>query len=114
VHSFRIAQLGSTALNSLNSPIDGGELRWYVEGMNSADLTCDQCRAMHKSLFRLANYLSRVVKRMEKTGFPPDDPLYRSARRAYDSVCSLCMELHYLGCKSGVGVAPRAGMKAEG
>lgn len=32
--------------------------------------------------------LSRVVKRMERTGFPPNDPLFKSARRAYDGVSS--------------------------
>lgn len=75
---------------------------WYVGEMDSTDLTCDQCRQMHKSLFRLANYLARLVKRMEKKGFPLDDKLYREARRAYDSVCSLMVELHYMGCESGV------------
>ena len=71
--------------------------------MDSTDLTAEQATKMHTSLFRLANYLSRMVKRMERVGFPPDDPLMKSARRAYDSVCSLCVDLHYLACKSGVG-----------
>ena len=61
--------------------------------MDSNDLTTEQAATMHKSLFRLANYLSRIVKRMEKTGFPPSDPLYQSAKRAYDAVCSLYMDL---------------------
>jgi hypothetical protein len=71
--------------------------------MDSEELTTEQAAKMHKSLFRLANYLSRVVKRMERRGFPPDDPLFKSARRAYDAVCSFCMDLHYLSCKTGVG-----------
>jgi hypothetical protein len=25
----------------------------------------------------------------------PRDPLFKSARRAYDAVCSFCMDLHY-------------------
>jgi hypothetical protein len=75
--------------------------------MDSDELTTEQADRIHKSLFRLANYLSRVVKRMERTGFPPDDPLFKSARRAYDAVCSFCMDLHYLSCKSGVGKPPR-------
>jgi len=75
--------------------------------MQSDDLTVEQAKQMHASLFRLANYLSRVVKRMERTGFPPSDPLYQSTKKAYDAVCSLCMDLHYLSCKSGVGRPPR-------
>ena len=75
--------------------------------MDSNDLTTKQAADMHRSLFRLANYLSRVVKRMEKAGFPTDDPLYRSARRAYDAVCSLCVDQNYMSCKSGVGRPPR-------
>jgi hypothetical protein len=75
--------------------------------MDSDDLTHEQAGKMHKSLFRLANYLARVVKRMERTRFPPDDPLFKSARRAYDAVCSFCMDLHYLSCKSGVARPPR-------
>jgi hypothetical protein len=44
-----------------------------------------------------------LVARMEKRGFPPNDRLYQHAKRAYDAVCSLGVELHYLSCKSGVG-----------
>ena len=70
--------------------------------MDSGDLTTHQADQMHKSMFPLVNYLSRTVKRMERTGFPPNDPLFTSARRAYDEVRSLTVELHYLSCKSGV------------
>jgi hypothetical protein len=75
--------------------------------MDGTDLTTEQARKMHQSLFRLANYLSRVVRRMEQTGFPPDDHLYQTTKRAYDAVCTLCMELHYLSCKSGVARPPK-------
>lgn len=75
--------------------------------MDSSNLTCDQCRQMHASLLPLANYLSRIVKRMERRGFSPNDSLFVSTKRAYDDVCSLMMELHYMGCESGVGVARR-------
>ncbi len=75
--------------------------------MDSDELTTEQAERMHKSLFQLANYLCRVVKRMERTGFPPNDPLFKSARRAYDAFCSFCVDLHYLSCKSGVARPPR-------
>jgi hypothetical protein len=84
-----------------------------VPRMDSDKLTTEQAGRMHKSLFRLANYLCRVVKRMERTRFPPDDPLFKSARRAYDAVCSFCMDLHYLSCKSGVARKPKETPKDE-
>ena len=75
--------------------------------MDSDKLTTKQADQMRRSLYRLANYLSRIVTRMERTRFPPDDPLYKSARRAYDAVGSLYMDLHYLSCESGVSRPPR-------
>jgi hypothetical protein len=75
--------------------------------MDSDKLTTEQAGQMRQSLFRLTNYLSRVVTRMEQTGFPPNDPLFKSARRAYHAVCSFYMDLHYHSCKSGVGKAAR-------
>jgi hypothetical protein len=71
--------------------------------MDGDDLTTEQARKMHQSLFRLANYLHRLVARMEKRGFPPSDRLYQHTKKAYDAVCSLCVELHYRSCESGVG-----------
>ena len=70
--------------------------------MDSNDLTTDQAEKMHKAIFPLVNYLGRMVKRMERAGFPPNDSLFNSARRAYDDVRSLTVELHYLSCKSGL------------
>src|SRR5438128_1303536 len=50
--------------------------------MDSEKLTTEQARRMHKSLFRLANYLCRVVKRMERTRFPPGGSNRRGALMA--------------------------------
>ena len=77
--------------------------------MNSDDLTHEQAAHIHQSLFRLANYLFRLTKRMERTGFPPNDPLYVPTKLAYDAVCSLYVDFHYRSCRSGVA----SGMKPE-
>ena len=81
--------------------------------MESDALTTEQARRIHESLFRLANYLHRLVARMEKCGFPPNDRLYEHAKRAYDAICSLCVEAHYLSCKSDVGKARNDGGGAD-
>jgi hypothetical protein len=44
---------------------------------------------------------------MEKTGFPQSDELFQATKRAYDAAQELCMKLHYLSCKSGVGSQTR-------
>jgi hypothetical protein len=66
---------------------------------------------MRNVLIPHLRYLYRLQTRMEKTGFPPSDELYEVTRRAYDATQQLCMKLHYLSCKSGVGRAPRNGQK---
>lgn len=71
--------------------------------MDSRDLTRQQAEQIHHSMFPLANWLFRLNKRMERGGFPPDDPLSRKARAAYDATCSLMTELHYASCGTGVG-----------
>jgi hypothetical protein len=70
--------------------------------LDSSNLTHQQCRRMFDSLYPLANYIARLHQRMEKRGFPGDDPLYLKARAAYESLLTLRVELHYRSCQSGV------------
>jgi hypothetical protein len=75
--------------------------------MGSNDITTKQARQIYESLYPLANYLVRLVNRMERRGFLPNDPLYMKARDAHNETNSLRVELHYMSCKSGVGRPPR-------
>jgi hypothetical protein len=75
--------------------------------MDSKDITTKQAEQIHASLSRLANYLYRLTDRMERCGFPPDDPLYQKTKSAYDAVCSLLVSMHYHSCATGVGRPPR-------
>jgi len=61
---------------------------------------------MFAALQRATGYLSRLKRRMEVTGFPPDDPLYVTTLKAHRAMQDLLMELHYLSCESGVGRQP--------
>lgn len=36
-----------------------------------------------------------------------EDPLYKAIADAQDAIQSLCVKVHYLSCKSGVGEKPR-------
>jgi hypothetical protein len=52
-------------------------------------------------------YLGRLVERMDRTNLRQGDPkLYRLVRAAEDAMHSLCVELHYQSCASGVGRPP--------
>lgn len=66
---------GLLARNSIPGRLDPPSQNMYMctkrgPRIGSDDLTTEQAGQMHTSLFWLANYLSRVVKRMERTGFP--------------------------------------------
>jgi hypothetical protein len=76
--------------------------------MNSESLETWQAASVRKSLQAIMNYLHRLQRRIEKTGFPPDDPLFVRVRKAYNATHALCVELHYLSCSSGVGKPPKS------
>jgi hypothetical protein len=79
--------------------------------MDSQQLTTPQAEAMRNALIPHVRYLYRMQTRMEKTGFPQTDELFQATQRAYDAAQELCMKLHYLSCKSGVGSQTRDGQK---
>ena len=70
--------------------------------MDSSDLTADQLRELHRVIGQYLGYLNRLRARMERVGFPNNDPLYRLVVDAAERMHSLSVELHYATC-SGVG-----------
>src|SRR5215471_14632906 len=71
--------------------------------MDSESLRKWQIKKIHDALAPTLGYLSRLQRRMELKGFPPDDPLFQKAVKAQAAMQSLVMELHYLSCDGGVG-----------
>jgi hypothetical protein len=53
-------------------------------------------------------YLSRLQRRMEVRGFPPQDPLYQLVLQAYQAMHHLGMELHYSTCNGVFRPTPAA------
>jgi len=51
--------------------------------MHSDDLTTEQAARIEHRRAR-AGYLGRLCRRMEMTGFAPDDKLYRLTTEAYE------------------------------
>ena len=62
--------------------------------MRSDDLTPDQLDDMARTLARQARYLSRLVERMNKLGWPKDDLLYARTTYARDGAMSLVATVH--------------------
>ena len=62
--------------------------------MRSDDLTAEQLTDMATTLARHARYLSRLVERMNKLGWPKDDLLYARTMYARDGVMSLLSTVH--------------------
>ena len=73
--------------------------------MTGDDLTREQVDKLGESLRPAANYLARLVQRMDQE-FPPDDPLLKHARDAYNAMLTLTQDLHYRSC-DGVGRTSR-------
>jgi hypothetical protein len=66
--------------------------------MNCSSLEKWQAAAIRDALFPSTNYLIRLRRRMEETGFAHDDELYRQACTAHDAINRLRMSAHYLAC----------------
>ena len=76
--------------------------------MDSKTIKPWQAKAIYEALFPGVNYLIRLRQRMEATGFPPDDQLYRKVRAAHDALNDLRLTAHHLLC-SGTGTPSRFG-----
>jgi len=55
----------------------------------------------------MLGYLNRLRGRMDISGFPRDDQLLLKVTAARDALHKLCVEVHYMTCKTGVGRPPR-------
>jgi hypothetical protein len=78
-----------------------------IADVDSTNLRTWQAKALYASIRPALGFLFRLRARMEKRGFPPNDKLLRLTANAFDSLHSLCIELHYMSCKSGVGREPQ-------
>jgi hypothetical protein len=71
--------------------------------MDSSHLTPQQAEALTAKIAPMVGYLHSLVNRMERTGFPPDDDLFRLTQEAHQKLHHLRMHLHYLSCEQRVG-----------
>jgi hypothetical protein len=74
--------------------------------MKADNLTRAQYRALKNKIEPMVGYLHRLRVRMQKRGFPPEDPLMELVMKATDAVNLLHADVH---CRSidGQGFNPR-------
>ena len=76
--------------------------------MITADtLTPTQAETLRSRIDPMTRYVCRLHERLDAVGCPGDDPLRIAVERAYDAMRALSTELHYCGCKAGVGRPPK-------
>jgi len=75
--------------------------------MDSNDLTPAQATRLREILGRNLRFVAKLCQRMERLGFPADDPLYQAAGKAQRALQELHVRAHYCSCTSGVGKTPR-------
>lgn len=71
--------------------------------MTVKDVTPEQAAQLMATIGRQLRYLNRLCRRMDRLGFPRQDPLWQAAWTARDAMQDLHMAAHYAGCTSGVG-----------
>ena len=74
----------------------------------SGDLTPAQAAALAQVLMQQSRYLSRLVWRMQRLGWPNEDPLYARALRARDSALALIDQVNQVKDRSDVPAWIRA------
>jgi hypothetical protein len=71
--------------------------------MDSSKLTAEQARKLDDAMFTHVNFYARLKDRLEKRGFPADDPLMVAAKNAYDAAWVLSRETHNLSVRTPDG-----------
>jgi hypothetical protein len=74
--------------------------------VTSRDLQPHQIEKLKSHLRRQLSYLNRLCGRMQRLGFPIDDPLVRGGTVARNAVQDLYTATMYCGKKEGVGLNP--------
>ena len=69
--------------------------------MTTRDLTPEQQARFRAQIGRQLRYLSRLLQRMDQTGWSPTDPVRLAVFYAWEGVYSLIVKLHYAMCPPG-------------
>jgi hypothetical protein len=71
--------------------------------MTSDDLRQWQIDAIRQRIVPMQRYFNQMIKRLTARGFPREDQLFRDVLEVSKALHQLSVDVHYLGCKRGVG-----------
>ena len=71
--------------------------------MDSRNLTAEHLEDVRKRVLGILRYLNRLVDRMHKLAFPPEDETFMAAVAARNALHHLTVKLHYLACDNQAG-----------
>jgi hypothetical protein len=77
------------------------------DAMNSKQFAAWQAKRIGAAIGPGFSYLVRLRARMEKVGFPSNDPIFKLVVKAEDAMHRLTVAMHYESCESGVGRADK-------
>jgi hypothetical protein len=80
-------------------------IQLHAHGMPSQRITAAQADALAVKLRPMLSYLNRLLKRMEQTGFPPDDRLLGMVVVVRNAMHELTVAVHYASCPGKTGQA---------
>jgi hypothetical protein len=78
--------------------------------VNSNDLNHRQLERLAAIVGRQLRFYNRLIERMERIGFPGNDPLYVEAIQTRNGIYRFSVKLHYASCDGGL---KRAGRQNE-
>ena len=70
-------------------------------GMKPADLPPQKIARFREQIGRQLRYHNRLCARMQRLGWPLDDPIVREGLRVRDALQDLYTATHYVVCASG-------------
>jgi hypothetical protein len=94
--------------NPAGRALHAGARPGYRAAMDCTNLTRQQMEDLRQAIRVRLGFLNRLLRRMEKLGFAPDDRLYAATARAYSAMHELNVVAIYL-CPGGAQ-APDIGM----
>lgn len=66
-------------------------------------LSQEQLQILHHQISQRLGYLSKLIQRMDRRGFTPEDKLYSLATQAFHAMHQLRLEVHARAVGHGMG-----------
>lgn len=79
------------------------DARWQSLYGQLVQITREQAELLKPIIGRHQRFANKLVDRLTRIGYAPDDHLFRAAVQAKAALQDLAMAIHYVSCAGGVG-----------